>query len=161
MTDAHPKTVKLTQAGLDELQAELRELLDVKLPAAVERVAKAREYGDLAENSEYHSARDDQALLEARITEIEEVLKNAEVVQHTKSHSVIGIGSQVVVCMVSGKKSKKMSLRIVGEFEADPSEGKISAVSPLGKSLMGKKVGDMVTVKAPAGEVKYEITEVK
>jgi transcription elongation factor GreA len=159
MTDANPKAVQLTQQGLDDLQAELKELVEVKLPEAVDRVAKAREYGDLAENSEYHNARDDQALLEARISDIEEILRNARVVKNTKSHSVIGVGSTVVVSLV-GKK-KQMTIHIVGEFEADPSEGKISSVSPLGKALMGKKKGDQVTVKAPVGAVEYMVEDVK
>lgn len=159
MTDANPKPVQLTQEGLDELKAELTLLLDIKLPEAVARVAKAREHGDLSENAEYHSARDDQALIEARIAEIEEILKRAEVVKHTKSHTVVGIGSKVAIA-VKGKKSTRRAINIVGEFEADPTEGKISAVSPLGKALVGHKKGDEVTVKAPAGNVIYLIEDV-
>lgn len=161
MTDVPAKTIQLTQAGLDELQTELKLLVDVKLPAAVDRVAKAREYGDLAENSEYHSARDDQALLETRISEIEDILKKAKVVKQTKSHTVIGIGSRVVVSVAVGKKAKNMTLFMVGEFEADPQEGKISAVSPLGKALMGHKKGDEVVVKAPAGQTSYSVEDVQ
>ncbi len=160
MTDANLKPVQLTQEGLDELQAELTELVDIKLPAAVDRVAKAREHGDLAENAEYHSARDDQALLEARIAEIEEVIKRAQVVKHTKSHTVIGIGSKVTVT-IKGKKTSQRLINIVGEFEADPGEGKVSAVSPLGKALLNHKKGDEVIVKAPAGEIHYQIDDVQ
>ena len=160
MTDANLKPVQLTQEGLDELQAELTELVDIKLPAAVDRVAKAREHGDLAENAEYHSARDDQALLEARIAEIEEVIKRAQVVKHTKSHTVIGIGSKVTVT-IKGKKTSQRLINIVGEFEADPGEGKVSAVSPLGKALLTHKKGDEVIVKAPAGEIHYQIDDVQ
>jgi transcription elongation factor GreA len=153
------KTIQLTQEGLEELQAELRELTEVKLPAVIARVAKAREYGDLAENAEYHSARDDQNLIETRISEIEDILSRAEVVKHTRSTTVVGMGSHVTVSIVG--KSKKMKLQIVGEFEADPTEGKVSSVSPLGAALMNKKKGDTVTVAAPAGEVKYKVEEVK
>src|SRR5687768_9352971 len=98
MTDgAVPKIVQVTAEGLEELKAELDELVNVKLPVAIARVAKAREYGDLAENSEYHSARDDQALLETRISEIEEVIARAKVVSNTKSHTAVGMGSVVTV----------------------------------------------------------------
>jgi transcription elongation factor GreA len=153
------KVIHLTAEGLEELQQELKELTDVKLPLAVARVAKAREYGDLAENAEYHSARDDQALLEARIAEIEDVLSRSKVVQHTRSNTNIGMGSKVVLS-VKGKKST-LSIEIVGEFEADPLQSKISAVSPLGKAVLGKKKGDTVKVIAPAGEVEYTIVEIK
>lgn len=163
MQDTTPvatKTIQLTADGYEELQKELNDLLNVKLPAVVSRVAKAREYGDLSENSEYHSAREDQTLIETRIDEIQKVLANAQVVHQTTSHTTVGIGSNLVVC-ITGKKSKKITLEVVGEFEADPTGGKISAVSPLGKALMGKKKGDKVKVAAPAGEVEYEILEIK
>lgn len=153
------KIVQLTAEGFDDLQKELTELLDIKLPAVVARVAKAREYGDLAENAEYHSAREDQNFIETRIDEIQRVLANAQVVQQTTSRTKVGIGSQITV-VIKGKKTKK-TLFIVGEFEAEPGEGKISAVSPLGKALMGKKKGDVVTVSAPAGDQEYQIVDIK
>lgn len=160
MTDPIAKTIQLTQEGLEELQKELKELLDVKLPAVVARVAKAREQGDLSENAEYSNAREDQTLIEARISEIERILERSQVVSLTKSHTKVGIGSKLVVTL-KGKKSKKMTLNIVGEFEADPQAGKVSAVSPLGKALMGKAVGDQAVVKAPVGEMVYTIAEIK
>lgn len=162
MQDSTPiKTIQVTQEGLEELQRELKELVEVKLPANVERVSKAREYGDLAENAEYHSAKEDQTLIETRIDEIEKILAMAQVVQNTRSSTKVGMGSTVVVCITSKKKSKPQTFTIVGEFEAIPSEGKVSSVSPLGKALMGKKKGDVVMVNAPAGEVEYEILEIK
>lgn len=160
MTDTILKTIQLTQEGLEELQKELRELLDVKLPAVIARVAKAREQGDLSENAEYSNAREDQTLIEARISEIESVVERAQVVAPTRSHTKVGIGSQLVVSLAE-KKAKKMNLTIVGEFEADPILGKVSAVSPLGKALLGKSVNDKAVVKAPAGEVIYTILEIK
>lgn len=160
MTDTIAKTIQLTKEGLEELQKELQELLNVKLPAVVARVAKAREQGDLSENAEYSNAREDQTLIEARIAEIERILERAQVVSHTKSHTKVGIGSKVVVTL-KGKKAKKMTILVVGEFEADPKEGKVSAVSPLGKALVGKTVGDTATVKAPAGEMVYTINQIK
>jgi transcription elongation factor GreA len=162
MQDATPiKTVQVTQEGLEELQRELKELVEIKLPANVERVAKAREYGDLAENAEYHSAKEDQTLIETRIDEIEKILGMAQVVQNTRSSTKVGMGSKVELCVTNAKKSKPKTFIIVGEFEAVPSEGKVSSVSPLGKALMGKKKGDVVTVNAPAGQVEYEILEIK
>ncbi len=155
----HPKTVQLTAEGFEELQKELRDLTDVKLPAVVARVSKAREYGDLSENAEYHSAREDQNLIETRIDEIERVLANAQVVHLTKSTTKVGIGSQVKIA-IKGKKTTK-TIHIVGEFEADPVENKISAVSPLGKALMNMKKSDVVKVAAPAGDVEYEILDIK
>lgn len=160
MTDTIAKTIQLTKEGLEDLQKELQELLDVKLPAVIARVAKAREQGDLSENAEYSNAREDQTLIEARISEIEHILERAQVVSHTKSHTKVGIGSKLVVTL-KGKKAKKMTISMVGEFEADPKEGKVSAVSPLGKALMGKSVGDVATVKAPAGEMTYTINQIK
>ncbi len=154
------KVIQLTQEGLEELKQELSELIDVKLPAVIDRVAKAREYGDLSENSEYHSAKEDQTLVETRIEEIQSILDHAQIVKHTTSSSKVGMGSHVVVTVL-GKKAKKQNFTIVGETEANPSEGKISSASPLGKALMGKKKGDQAKVSAPAGVVEYMIEEIK
>lgn len=153
-----PQT-ELTQEGLDDLTKELTELTTVKLPAVIDRVAKAREYGDLSENSEYHSARDEQQLVEARIDEVQGILSNAKMVKYTKRIDKVGIGSTVVLSQAGQKKT--FSVNIVGEFESTPGENKISSVSPMGKALMGKKKGDKVAVKAPAGETVYIIVEIK
>ena len=154
----HANEIVLTQKGVDDLKAELNELKTVKLPAIIDRVAKAREYGDLSENSEYHSARDEQQLIETRIDEIVEILAKAKTVKNTTGHSKVGMGSQVTL---KQGKSKAFSLTIVGEFEAKPGESTISSVSPLGKALMNKKKGDTVIVKAPAGETEYTIEDIK
>lgn len=154
------KTIELTQEGYEELKTELEELANVKLPQAIQRVAEAREYGDLSENSEYHDARDDKNLIDTRMAEIEEILEKATIVKATHSKQQVGIGSQIVVHL-RGKKSKKRTFQIVGEYEADPAEGKISSVSPLGKALMKRKRGDEVTYQAPAGEITYIIEEIK
>lgn len=157
--DTQTKNVQLTAAGLEEIKLELQELLEVKLPAAIDRVAKAREYGDLSENSEYHSARDDQELIQTRIDQLQEIVENAQVVQSTKSSTTVGMGSTVTI-QRKGNKTK-ITYTIVGEFESEPGEMKISSVSPMGKSLMGKKKGDSFTVEVPAGQVEYTITSVK
>ncbi len=151
--------VELTKDGLEEITSELKELVDVKLPAVIARVAKAREHGDLSENAEYHSARDDQQLLQARIDELQNIIENAVIVKNTKNTSKVGMGSQVTVKKVGTKKDKTITM--VGEFEANPIANKISVGSPLGAALLGKKKGDTVVVKAPAGEMKYEIVEIK
>jgi transcription elongation factor GreA len=159
-TQVMPKAIQLTQEGLDELKQELKELTDVRLPAVIDRVAKARDYGDLSENAEYHSAKEDQTLVETRIDEIQNILAHAHIVKHTTSSSKVGMGSKVVVT-VTGKKSKKLTFTIVGETEAKPTEGKISSVSPIGTALMNKKKGDTAKVSAPAGEVEYVIEDIK
>ena len=152
------KSVQLTAEGLEELQQELKELIEIKLPAVIDRVAIAREYGDLSENAEYSNAKEDQTLLEARIDEVEQILANAQVVHQTRSSTKVGMGSLVTIVQV-GRKTKKV-VSIVGEFQSEPNENKISSVSPLGKALMGKKKGDKVKVTAPAGEIEFEIIEI-
>lgn len=159
MPKAMNNQIELTKEGLEEIKAELKELADVKLPAVIDRVAKAREHGDLAENAEYHSARDDQQLLQARIDELQNIVDNAVVVKNTKSQSKVGMGSSVTIKKVGSKK--EMTVYIVGEFEADPATNKISIGSPLGEALVNKRKGDLVVVKAPAGETKYEIVNIK
>lgn len=149
--------IELTQEGLIALKDELTQLKTVKLPAVIDRVAKAREYGDLSENSEYHDARAEQEFVQTRIDEIEEVLGKAVVVQKTHSTKKIGIGSVVTV---KPAKGKSITITIVGEFQGNPGEQKISSISPLGKALIGKKKGDKVVVKAPAGEVEYTIENI-
>ena len=149
---------QLTPAGLKELEQELQELVEVKLPSIIARVEVARSYGDLSENAEYSNAKEEQELCETRIEELRQVLANAVVVNKTAQHSKVGIGSKVTI----KQKGKKQSITylIVGEFEADPLKLKISSVSPIGKALQGKKKGDEVSVKTPGGAVEYEIEEI-
>lgn len=152
--------IQLTKQGLEEVKEELKELEEVKLPAVIERVAEARSHGDLKENAEYQNAREDQGFVEARIEEIKRVIANAQVVANTRSHTSVGMGSTVVVSLEKNPK-KKFTYKLVGEFESDPTEGKISIDSPLGKALIGSKKGSKVKVQAPAGEVVYVIEEIK
>lgn len=153
------QSVSLSQEGLDEIKAELNELVDIKLPAVITRVAKAREHGDLSENAEYHSARDDQQLLQARIDELQDIIAGAKIIKVTRSHSKVGMGS-IVTIIKKGTKTEKV-FQIAGEFESDPKNGKVSNSSPIGSALMGKKKGDKTVVKAPAGEIEYEIVSIK
>lgn len=152
-------TIEVTPEGLEELKAELSELKDIKLPTVIKRLTEAREYGDLSENAEYHDAKDEQQLIETRIDDIEEVISNAKVVMNTKSTTKIGMGSTVEI-KKSGNKSTK-TIQIVGEFESNPLEDKISNVSPLGKALVGRKAGDETVVVAPSGNIQYQIVKIK
>ena len=148
--------VNLTLTGYNELAAELADLKDNKLPAAIERVATARAFGDLSENAEYHSARDDHAALVGKIEELTDILARSQIIQTTTSKSQVGVGSKVTVA-INGTTHE---FTIVGEWEADPAEKKISHESPLGKALIGKAVGDKVEVSAPVGKVIYSIKEI-
>ena len=147
------KTYQITSEGKAELEAELLELKGHRSQIA-EKIANARDYGDLSENAEYDSAREEQGLVESRVSEIEDILRNAEIIKATKS-STIKVGSTVVL-----ENGSKVTYRIVGPVEADPLEGKISNESPIGAALMGKKVGDKVTIKTPKGETTYTVEEV-
>ncbi|MBP7875417.1 transcription elongation factor GreA [Candidatus Woesebacteria bacterium] len=150
--------IELTKEGLADLKKELLTLKTVKLPSVIERVSIARDHGDLSENSEYHDARAEQDLVEARLDEIEIVLAKAVVVKETHSTIKVGIGSKVTVKTEKNKKS--ITLHIVGEFEGDPKNNKVSSTSPVGKALVHKKKGDVVVVKAPGGEVEYTIESI-
>ncbi len=150
--------IELTKDGLADLQQELNALKTVKLPSVIDRVSKAREHGDLSENSEYHDARAEQDLIEARIDEIEVVLAKAVVVKETRSTVKVGIGSKVLIKATKSKKS--LTVHIAGEFEGDPKNNKVSSTSPIGKALVNKKKGDKVVVKAPGGDTEYTIESI-
>lgn len=152
---------QLTQEGYDEIIKEIKYLEDIKLPEVIIRVETARQYGDLSENAEYHSAKEDQELTETRIGDLQAILQNATIVKQTSKTSAVGMGSQVTVQISSAKSKKKTDFHMVGEYEADPKLGKISLASPIGKALMNKKKGDKVEVKTPAGIAEYEILEIK
>lgn len=148
--------IKVTQAGLDALKKELDTLLNVKRPKLVDRLSNARSEGDLSENSDYQSAREELEFLDGRIDEIQEVVKNAKVEDSSKNGGV-GVGAKVTL-KVNGADHV---FQIVGEWEADPVNKKISHTSPLGMALVGKKVGDEVEVEAPAGKVNYKIIAIE
>lgn len=150
----------LTPEGMAKIEAELEELKTVKRKELSERLKVAISYGDLKENSEYHSAKDDQAHMETRILQLERMLKVARVVD-TKSIKAdqVSVGSIVVLNDV--EFSEKIEYRIVGPAEADVADNKISYESPLGKELMGKKVGDKIQVNAPMGIIQYELLEIR
>jgi transcription elongation factor GreA len=147
------KIYHLTKHGKAQLEAELEVLLQSRKEIS-ERIADARSYGDLSENAEYSSARDEQNINESRINEIENILKNADIIKESKK-DVVSLGSTVVL-----KNGFQVEYKIVGAIEADPLDGKISNESPLGLELMGKKVGDSVTIATPKGEAKYTIKSI-
>ena len=149
------KKFSLTQAGIDELQRELDSLIAERGTVA-EKIKTAREFGDLAENAEYQTARLEQERLEARISEVEHILNNVEVITKPKGDSKVQLGSTVK--LKSDGKSKEF--QVVGTVEADPLSGKISDESPIGQALLGKKLGDEVEIKTPAETTKYKITEI-
>ncbi|OPA79228.1 transcription elongation factor GreA [Paenibacillus selenitireducens] len=152
--------VIVTQEGLEKLEAELEELKYVKRKEISERIKIALGYGDLKENSEYHSAKNDQAFMETRILIIEKMLKKARVIDaDSLDNSKVHIGSTVLLNDL--EFAEKIEYRIVGTEEADVLDNKISYESPLGKELIGKKVGDVVNVDAPMGVIKYELLEIK
>ena len=152
------KRVQLTPKGIQEIQQELEVLKNTKRPKLVERLANAREQGDLSENSDYLSAKDELAFMDDRIGELEDILTTAYIVKPTAKGSV-GIGS-LVTLQKSGKKTP-IQYTIVGDMEADPKENKVSLASPLGIALSGKKPGQMASYKAPVGTIEYEIVAVE
>lgn len=149
------KLFKLTKQGIDELQAELDQLI-AERPEITERIRTARELGDLSENAEYASARAEQERAENRIAEIEHILKNVDVISAPKSGGKVHLGS--VVKLKAGSKEKEF--QVVGTVEADPLEGKISDESPIGRALLGKKVGDEVEIVTPAETATYVVSDV-
>jgi transcription elongation factor GreA len=153
--DTHSK-VLLTKEGLNELKKEYDELVHEKRPAAVVRLSAARDLGDLSENSEYAAAKQDLSFIDGRILELEEILHAAKVITSHKKGQV-DVGCKVTL-HIDGKKEV---FTVVGEWEADPNEKKISHESPLGKALMGKKVGEKVEVEAPAGRILYKILHIE
>ncbi len=153
------KAIKITEDGLVKLKDEL-EILKTKGRADIaEKIKIARGYGDLSENSEYDEAKNEQAKIEARIVELEAMLKNVEIIENVKgSAKTVVIGVKVKV--LDMEFDEELEYRVVGSTEANPLESKISDESPLGKALLGKKIGDEVIVDAPAGELKYKILEI-
>lgn len=148
--------VFITKEGLTKLQAELKELVDVKRSEVAKKIQEAREMGDISENALYDTARQEQAFVEGRISELEDIVKNAQISTPT-SKDKIGLGCKVTV-HVDGDQEV---FNIVGAPEANPLEKKISHESPLGASLMGKKVGEKVEVEAPMGKLVYKILKIE
>jgi len=152
------KPIKITEEGYNTLKTELDELVNKKRPELVERLERARNEGDLSENSDYSSAKEELEFLDGRIDELTHVVDNAEVLKGGgNGDGRVAVGTKVTV---RGNGDEVM-FYIVGEWEADPIQRKISYMSPLGEALTGKKVGEKVEVEAPAGKVIYEILHIE
>lgn len=147
----------VTKEGLKKLEDELHLLKTEKRKEIAHRISEAKELGDLSENAEYHEAKEEQGFVEARIAELEVMLKNTELIKHRKNTTVVQIGSTVSVKIKGGSA---MEVTIVGSSEANPSEKLISNESPLGQALLDKAVGETVDVQVPAGTMTYTIESV-
>ncbi len=150
------KDYRLTKEGHEALKDELDGLISSRVSIA-EKLKIAREHGDLKENAEYHNARDEQATMEARIGEIETILKSVEIVKAPTRSDKVELGNTVILKGVKGDQS----YTIVGSVEANPSQAKISDMSPIGQALLGKKVGEEVSIKLPSGDQQYKIKTIK
>ncbi|WP_025911703.1 transcription elongation factor GreA, partial [Priestia flexa] len=149
---AQEKVFPMTEEGKLKLEQELEYLKTVKRKEVVERIKIARSFGDLSENSEYDSAKDEQAFVEGRITTLENMIRNAKIIEEdVENSSIVSLGKSVT--FIELPDGDEETYTIVGSAEADPFEGKISNDSPIAKSLMGKQVGDEVTVQTPGGEM--------
>ncbi len=151
------KSFLLTKDGVAELQKELADLTAQRGPVA-ENIKTAREFGDLAENAEYQSARQEHERLENRISEIEHILQNVEIIKKPTGDSKVQIGS--IVKLQSETSGKTKEFQVVGTVEADPLNGKISDESPIGQILLGKKVGEEVEIRIPTDTTTYKITHI-
>ena len=148
----------LTYAGLKKLEDELEQLKVVKRKEVSQKIKEAREQGDLSENADYHAAREEQAIIEGRIQELEYMVEHASIISEEASDTV-RIGSSVVIRY--DDEDDLEEYKIVGSTEADPFENKISNESPIAKALLGKKKGSKVTVESPNGEYEIELVEIK
>ena len=152
--------VPMTTEGLTPLQNELRQLKNVDRHAVIKQISEAREHGDLSENAEYHAAREKQSFIEGRISELEDIISRAEVIDVSKlSGKTVRFGATVKV--VDCETDEEITYQIVGPYEADLKKRKISVQSPLGRALIGKNIGDTAEVTAPGGGKAYEVLAVK
>ncbi|MDP4083419.1 MAG: transcription elongation factor GreA [Bacillota bacterium] len=157
---ATERVFPMTQAGKEKLEQELEYLKSVKRKEVVERIKIARSFGDLSENSEYDSAKEEQAFVEGRITTLENMVRSAKIIEESEMTSdAVALGRSVT--FIELPNGEEETYTIVGSAEADPFEGKISNDSPIAKSLLGKKVGEEVSVQTPGGEMSVRIVLIK
>jgi len=153
------KKYYMTLEGKEKLEKELDELKTVRRPEVVERIKVARSFGDLSENSEYDSAKEEQAFVESKIAQLEKMIRNAVIIESNGENSdIVELGKKVK--FVELPDGDEEEYQIVGSAEADPFEGKISNDSPMAQSLLGKKVGEVVNVNTPGGDIEVKIVEV-
>lgn len=146
----------ITKSGLEKLQEELEYLKKFKMPEVVERIARAKELGDLSENAEYQDAKDEQGFIAGRIAELENLIHKSQLIQDNNSKDVVTVGSTVNIRC----GEKNYQYKIVGSNEANPSQGLISNESPIGRAFLGRKIGEKVTVRIPKGDMECEILEI-
>ena len=151
----------ITSQGIEKLKKELEELKNIKRPKIVKAIAEARGHGDLKENAEYHAAKEEQSKIEGRIIEINNTIATANIIDVTKLQKKDTVIFGSTVNLLDLKSNKKKTYKIVGRDEADMTMNYIYFRSPIGRALIGKKKGDMVTVTAPSGEKNFEVVEVK
>tara|TARA_R110002110_G_scaffold85816_2_gene223495 strand:+ start:83449 stop:83922 length:474 start_codon:yes stop_codon:yes gene_type:complete len=152
--------IPMTPEGHEALQEELKNLKTVERPAIVKAIAAAREHGDLSENAEYHAARERQSFVEGRIGELEDTTKRAEIIDTTKlKGKIVRFGAKVK--LADEETDEENTYQLVGEFEADIEQRKISIMSPLGKALIGREIGDSVEVTTPNGVRYFEVVSVR
>ena len=152
--------IPMTPDGLQRLEDELKHLKTVERPAIIKAISEAREHGDLSENAEYHAARERQSFCEGRIEELEDITSRAEVIEIAgfKGDETVKFGGYVTV--VDEDTDEEVTYQVVGPYEADINNGRISTTSPIGKALIGKTMGDSVEVSTPRGSKMYEIMKV-
>jgi len=153
-----PNDVPITPEGLQAVERELDELTTVKRPSIVSKIKAARELGDLSENFEYHAAKNEQGMMEARIRELESIVKNHVLIESGPRTGVVAMGS--TVRFVEDGEEAEETYRIVGPAEADPKAGTVSFESAVGKALLGKKAGDSVRITTPGGAYTVRITAI-
>ncbi|MDD2238809.1 MAG: transcription elongation factor GreA [Bacilli bacterium] len=152
------KEIHLTSEGFLELETELNTLKTERRPQIIDAIKEARAQGDLSENADYDAARTEQAEVESRITELEYMLSNAKIIEKKKANGVVVLGSIVLIEYIDNKETEEY--QIVGSMEADPFENKISNESPIGKAIINKKVGDILSVESPTCSYKIKIIKI-
>ena len=150
---------KMTQETLDKIKTELDHLKSERRPEIAEKIKEARSFGDLSENAEYDEAKNEQAKVEGRITELENLISNAELISATENRDIIQVSSKIKILKVKDKAEHEFT--IVGSAEADISAGRISDESPIGMAFLGHKAGDGITAKTPAGDIEFKILSVE
>lgn len=151
--------IPMTRDGLVQLEDELKRLRTEERPAVIRAIAEAREHGDLSENAEYHAARERQSFIEGRMAELEDIISRAQVIDTSGlSGDIVRFGATVSLC--DEDTDEESTYRLVGSHEADAANGRLSVTSPLGRALIGKKLGDVVEVSAPRGSRSYEVVKI-
>lgn len=154
------RKIMLTEEGLQKVKEELAELKTIKRKEIAEKISHAVAFGEIAENAEYRAAKNEQAFIEGRILTLEKIIENCEIIDKSKNSSAfVAPGSEIVVEDL--KKKELVNYTLVDYIESDPGSGKISISSPIGKAVLGKKVGDKVKIRVPAGSIQYKILNIK